>query len=39
MSIETTDRHKYLRVIFHEKQDFAINSEAFGKAAGRAMAA
>ena len=35
--LETTDRYKYLGVIFHEKQDYSINSEALGKAAGRAL--
>ena len=35
--LETADRYKYFGVIFHEKQDFAINSEALGKAAGKAL--
>ena len=35
--LETTDRYKYLGVIFHEKQYYSINSEALGKAAGRAL--
>ena len=34
--LETTDRYKYMEVIFHEKQDYSINSEALGKAAGGA---
>ena len=29
--LETTDRYKYLGVIFHEKQDYSINSEAYEK--------